>query len=84
MNPNSCFFVSPRARHNTPGSSNIAIAGKWGPRIESMYFLLKTGGYSSNRYVIVFQRVRFEKGKDSGDPKNPVAKHVACYDLCMS
>ena len=34
----------------TPGSSNIAIAGKWGPRIESMYFLLKIGifhGYVS-------------------------------------
>ena len=23
--------------------SNIAIAGKWGPRIESMYFLVKNG-----------------------------------------
>ena len=27
----------------TPGSSNIAVAGKWGPRVESMYFLLKMG-----------------------------------------
>ena len=37
--------------------SNIAVvAGKW-IRIESMYFLLKNGGYSSDRYVIVYQRV---------------------------
>ena len=27
----------------TPGSSNMSLAGKWGPRIESMYFLLKMG-----------------------------------------
>ena len=31
----------------TPGSTNIAVTGKWGPRIESMYFLLTNGGYSS-------------------------------------
>ena len=26
----------------TPGSTNIAVAGKWGPRIEPIYFLSKT------------------------------------------
>ena len=29
--------------NHAPGSPNIAVAGKWGPRIESMYFLLKMG-----------------------------------------
>ncbi len=28
---------------NTPGATNIAMAGKWGTRIGSMYFLLKMG-----------------------------------------
>ncbi len=30
----------------TPGS-NIAVAGKWGPRIESMYFPIENCGFSS-------------------------------------
>ena len=42
----------------TPGSTNIAIAGRWGPRIESMYGSdWKWGCHSSNRYVIVYQSV---------------------------
>ena len=40
----------------TPGASNIAIAGTWGPRIESMYFLLNMGNIPAS-YVMVYQRV---------------------------
>ena len=35
--------VSQEQGPETPGSTNIAVAGKWGPGIESMYFLLKMG-----------------------------------------
>ena len=39
----------------TPGSSNIAGAGKWGPRIVSMYFLLQTGIFQAA--MLVYRRV---------------------------
>ena len=35
--------------------SNIAMAGKWGPRIEPMYFLLKMGIF--HPATLVYQRV---------------------------
>ena len=44
------------AKNNyTPGSSNIAVAGKWS-RIESMYFRLKMG-MSFQPAMLVYQRV---------------------------
>ena len=45
----------PRTRAYTPGSTNIAVAGKWGPRIESMYFLLEMGIFQPA--MLVYQRV---------------------------
>ena len=35
---------------NTPGSSKSSLAGKWGPRHESMtmYFLLKNGDFPAS------------------------------------
>ncbi len=39
------FILRACGQHTyTPGASNIAVAGKWGPRIESMYlFPIKNG-----------------------------------------
>ncbi len=42
-----------------PVSTNSSLAGKWGPRIESMYFLLNIG--ISDCYVIVYRRVFFSR-----------------------
>ena len=43
----------------TPGSSNSSLAGKWGPRIESMYFLLNMEIFQPA--MLVYQRVAPEK-----------------------
>ena len=44
----------------TPGSTNIAVAGKW-TRIESMYFLLKMGIFQPA--MLVYQRVAIFLGR---------------------
>ena len=49
----------------TPGSTNIAVAGKWGPRIEDVNFLLKMGLFQPA--MLVYQRVT-----KSSAPSHPV------------
>ena len=44
-------------KHET-GSTSIAIAGKWGPRMESMYFLLKNGDFPAS-YVSLLEGISF-------------------------
>ena len=48
----------------TPGSSNIAVAGKWGPRMESMYFLLNMVIFQPA--MLVYQRVSILEPENGG------------------
>ena len=41
------WWVNINSSNYSPGSPNIAVAGKWGTRIEDVTFLLKHGGFSS-------------------------------------
>ena len=43
-----------------PGSSNIAVAGKWGPRIEFYVFPIKNGGcHSRQAFPFLFKGPSF-------------------------
>ena len=46
--------------HYTPGSTITQLAGKWGPRIESMYFLLKMGTFHCHVSFIGLLRGGFQ------------------------
>ena len=42
---------------STPGSSNVAVTGKWGPGVSRCISVIKNGDVIPASHVIVYQRV---------------------------